>query len=436
MLKRDYFLAAMKAGEYKRRAFVISIFSLLNEGSDDYKKNAYSYRLVQTPAGFFFVDPTNSNQLTKIDDAVLGQPLFAPKETIQLTKDDGVENLDTDIETTYGRLLFNYTVLIYAFGNKLPYQNKKVNPSNIESMIVNRIKDTPKDDSERTSAFIYVDEYLRFCDAMFFLTGLTQICVPGGSEKVITPAPGVLEYKRKLLEENKDSLTDSSTIAKIDEALVNYDKAYMKGDVGEGFLISGKAYEIVRKRLFSMHGAEAGLSDSLNMDLMENSLNEGWDVEKFPTMNNNLRAGSFNRGAQTQLGGESVKWLLRSSSNMRVAQEDCGTNIGMVFTISDEDYKKLISFYVIENDQSILIENEDMAKKYIGKEVMVRSPMFCKLDKTDYCEKCVGTRLAQHPTGLSVAISEFGSNILLLFLKSMHGKALSLSRMDYKTSIS
>lgn len=435
MNKRDYFIASLLSGAGYKRAWSVSIFSLINESAEAYKKDPYPYRLVQIPTGFFFVDPNKNNELTKIDDTKIGEPLFSVTEKLTVTKEDNIPNLKETIITTYGNLYFNYVVLCYSVGDKIPYQNKRINVIDTEFKITSVMQDTPIENIPKEKGVIYVDEYLKFCDAIFSLVSLTQICVPSATEKVITPAPGISEYKNKLLLENKDKLTDPAVIAKIDALLVEYDKAYLKGDLGEGFLINEKSYNVVRKRLFGMQGAETGLTSTHEVDLISNSLNEGWDMSKFPTIINTLRSGSFDRGAQTQLGGESVKWLLRSSSNINITEDDCGSTLGITFDIDDINYDKLINFYVIKNNESTLIENEEQAQKYINKKVMVRSPMYCKLGKTDYCKKCCGTNLSQHPTGASVAISEFGSIILTLFLKKMHGKTLSLSVMDYKRVI-
>jgi hypothetical protein len=435
MLKKDLFMLAMKASEYKRRSFVISAFSVIQEAPDAWKRQPYPYRIVQTPAGVFFVDPNNEMQLTLIDDVKSGEAIYYAKEQVQITKGE-VLNCSENITTTYGRLLFNYTVIINSFKNKIPYLNMKVSPKQIEDLIIGRLKDNPEKEEDRNDTDIYVSEYLDFSNAMFYLTGFTQICVPAATPKTITGAPGIAELKDKLLEENKDRLHDPAVIAKIDAELVAFDKAYMKGDLGEGFLINtGKSYDIVRKKLYGMHGAEVGLEEKVDVDLIKNSLSQGWDIEKFPAMNNSLRAGSFNRGAQTALGGESVKWLLRASSNMNVTLDDCGSNLGIVINVNASNIHKLVGFSVVTKGGSKLIETIEEANSYINKKIMLRSPMFCKLTKTDFCKTCVGTNLSASPTGLSVAISEFGSAVLSMFLKASHGKALKLSRMNYLTAI-
>lgn len=446
MNKQTLFLKAMGAQEYRRRAWVFSAFSLIREAPDAWRKDPYPYRLVQTPTGHFYVDPDQQLALVSISDGVVGEALYRVKEEVTITHLSGVPNyqirnkdavIDETVSclTTYGNLLFNFICVIHPFGVKLNYIEGRVSPSQMEDLIVKRLKDAPIDLSTKNDQDIYVDEYLVFCDAMFYLAGFTQLCVPASTRKTMTAAPGIVELKERLLEENKDRLHDPAIIAKIDAELVAFDKAYMKGDLGEGFLISGKAYNIVRKKLFGMHGAEVGLDNGVDVDLIKNSLSQGWDLSKFPAMNNSLRAGSYGRGAETMLGGESVKWLLRASSNINVALADCGSRLGNTKYIDGDNYTWLTGFHVITAEGIVEVPSDEVAKTYVGRSVLVRSPMYCKLDKTDFCAVCVGARLAQNPTGLSIAVSEFGSSFLAISLKSSHGKALSLAKMNYKTAI-
>lgn len=438
MKKLDFFIKAMQAGEYRRRAWVISAFSLIKEAPDAWKKDPYPYRIVQTPGGHLFVDPESGNQLSSIDGTAGDQAPFQIKDAVTL-QPDSVPNLTETIESTYGNLLFNYTAVVFPFGNKIPYVQGRVSPSQMEDMILPRLADDPKEGDTVVKAMgqtapIYVSEYLAFTDAMFYLAGFTQLCVPAATRKTMTAAPGIQELKERLLEENKDRLHDAAVIAKIQRELIAYDRAYLKGDPGENFLIGKKSFEVVRSKLFGMHGAETGLDEGVDVALIKNSLSQGWDVEKFPEMNNSLRAGSFNRGAQTQMGGEAVKWLLRASSNISVKQDDCGARLGKVVDVDGDNYKRLEGFYVLQARGDLLIDKEN-SSSLVGKQVQVRSPMYCKLDATDYCKHCVGEQLGNNPTGLSIAVSEYGSAFLDIFLKAAHGKQLMLAPMDYKTAI-
>jgi hypothetical protein len=372
-------------------------------------------------------------------------------------------------------------MVAYPFGRKIPYLTGRISPGMLEKMVLPRLQDDPTPSAQMvlnaanrlhdsgtkpitdqvneihmangqppmfdgpsvlslasnahpTKAPIYVKEYLVMADSAFYLAGFTQLWVPAATRKAMTAPPGILELKAKLLEQYKDKLHDPAVIAKIDAELIAFDSAYLKGDDAEGFLIENKSRKVVRRKLFLMTGAEAGLDDGVDVDLIPNSLSEGWDISKFPIMNDSLRAGSYNRGAETMLGGEAVKWLLRASSNMIVTSDDCHSTLGVPVLLSDENKKKYMGFSVVTDTGSEKLVDETIGT-YLGKKVMIRSPMFCRLEKTDYCGVCVGPRLAVNPTALSSAVSEYGSKFMLLFMKKMHGTQLALAHMDYRTAI-
>lgn len=428
MLKNDFYLAAMKAELYKKKSFVISAFSLIREDISKWKDDPYLYRIVQTPTGNFFVN--EQKELVLIEDAVAGEPVLKFKDPIEL-KANQVPNLKKDITSTVGNVLFNYCCIVNPFGTKMDYIEGKVKINAIEDDIAKRLADVNKEVVEKDPNLIYIDEYLKFSDSLLYITNFTQLCVWAGTEKTMTPPPGLKEFKATLFEKYKGQLNDPTVAAMIDAELVAFDNEYLKGDPGENFLMDGKPKK-ARKRLFLMYGAETGFDATVGVDLIKNSLNEGWELDKFPTMNNALRAGSYYRGAETQLGGESVKWLLRASSNLNVVSDDCGSRIGKQFLVTSQNAKKLIGFNVITEEGIKEISEDTDTGSYLGKKIMVRSPMYCKLSRTDFCKACIGKKLSLNPTGLSLAVSEYGSKFMLIFMSKMHSKALTLAKIDYK----
>jgi len=430
MNKIEFFMAAMKSDLFKKRAWVVSAFAIINEDFTVWSKSPYPYRIVQTSTGYFYCDPDKDLKLTLIEDAETGKPLFNFKETISLKAGD-VPNLTKDIVTVIGNVFFNYCCIVYAFGDKIEFMQGSVDISDVEDMIAGRMED---DDSQKKGA-IFVKEYLRFANSVAFLTNFTQLCVWAATEKMLKAPPGIKEFKEKLLQENKDRLSDPMVIAKIDAQLVAFDAAYLKDDPCENFLLSKKSRNIVRKKMFLMHGAEVGLSQGVEVDLISNSLDQGWQPEKFSAMNNSLRAGSYNRGIETALGGDAVKWLLRASSNIVATIDDCGTLLGKDIVVGTDDVKKILGMSLIENGQPVLMDTPEQAGSYLGKAVRVRSPMYCNVNNTDYCLTCIGKRLANNPTAISIAVSEYGSKFQSLFMALGHAKAILLAKMEYQKSI-
>ena len=436
MNKTDYFLKAIQAGLFKKKAWVISAFSIIAEDPNIHKEDRYLYRLVQNTVGHFFISEINSGgepKLEAIEDGVAGQPLFDFMDEIHLKKGD-LENVDKDITTTIGNTFFNAHCVIWAFGAKVPFVVGEVNPGKFENMIAANLYDTPKVGDMREPHKFYVDEYLKFVDSVYHLTNYSQLCVIAGTPKTMVAAPGIIEYRKQLIEENKDRLTDPAVIAAIDAKLIAYDNEFLKGDPGERFLISGKS-RAVRKKLFGMHGAEIGLNESNKVALIKNSLSEGWDINAFSTMNDSLRAGSHSRGAKTELGGVAFKELLRASSNVTITEDDCGSQVGFPTFHTANSVRNIIGFTVIDEGKQEFVADEISAGKYLGKSIMVRSPMYCHLPATDYCKTCCGKAMSENPTGVSLMVSEYGSAMLYIFMSAAHSKALVLAKMDYKTAI-
>jgi hypothetical protein len=430
MQVNELFLTAMKKGLYKKRAWIISGFSIILESVDEWTKDPYDYRIVQTPTGHFYVDPS-SKELFRIEGTTPNEPIFKFSNPIDLKADD-CPNLSKDIRSTIGDLFVNYVCLVYPFNKKIPYNVGFFDIKKIEATIAKVLTDTPAQQSDKKDNLIYVDEYVKFADSISYLEEFAQLCVWAGTFKTMTGPENVKQVRDKLLLENKDHLDDPLVISRIEKELIALDTEYLKGDPGENFLNSSKARNVVRKKQFLMIGAEAGLEGGNKVDAITNSLDEGWDIKKFPSMNNNLRAGSFNRGAETALGGEAVKWLLRASSNVRVVDTDCGTTIGKVIDLEESNKNLLLDFSVVTKEGYKTITDENELGAYLGKKIMIRSPMYCKLTKTDYCKVCVGVKLAKNPTALSLVVSDYGSKMMYIFMQAVHGKALTTARLDWK----
>ena len=375
---------------------------------------------------FFFSHETGDWEV--IDDAKAEDPLFSIGEALEINAGEIPNLTEGKSTTTYKKYVFNWIVLVWPFGDKIPYiADDDIGPGLIEAVVEPRLTDDralhPKPNA------IFVSEYLKFTEAADYLTTFTSLFVPGVSEGAITLSPIVKELRDKLLKEHKDELTDPSVLAKIDAELVALDKQVLDKDSAAGFLIDKKSYNIVRKKLFYMLGAEEGFKESTQADPVLKSLSEGWDINKFPTMMSILRAGSYNRGAETALGGDQVKWMLRASSNIRITIDDCGSKTGVPRVVTDKNTDNLIGMTVIEGGKNILLTAENI-KSYVGKRVHVRSPLFCKLEATDFCKCCVGTRLAEHPTGASAAVAKYGDVFMLLFMKKMHGNSVTVAELD------
>lgn len=432
----EYFIKAILAGLYKKQNWVISVFALIHEGPNDWKEDPFSYRLVGSPTGYSFVSPDDNKVLIPITDGEGGKPLISHKEVIKITPEYAMNLTAPELETTTGNFLYNHIVLIHAFGAKIPYVNsrKAGNIGAVEKKFVPLLTDNPKDDLVDENV-IYVRDKLKFDKAVLQLRGYTQLFCPALTEKAITAPPGIIEFRAKLLKQYEGRLSDPTIIAMINAELVKFDALYYKGDKCEDFLLSGKSRETVRRKLYLMTGAEPGLEDKATLDLIPSSLSEGWDISAYPAMINSMRSGSYQRGAETMLGGEAVKWLLRASANLMILEGDCGSALGFPTLITEENSDNLMGFHIVGDDKKALQLTTNNLNSYLGKLVLLRSPQFCNHLLTDYCEVCTGPRLSLNKRALSAAVSAYGSRFMSISMGAMHSKALTLAKMDFKESI-
>lgn len=425
MTKLEFFILAMKADMFKQVKWVVSAFAKTVEGPDDWKKDPYPYRIIQTTTNYFFVDPDNNNDLTLLDDALITEPLFNPKERIQLFPSD-VPNLSSPIESCYGNLLFNYQCLVYPYGSKVPYLQGRVTSSRLEDIILKLYKDDPTDGSPLDPKAIYTNEFIVMCDAVFHLENYMQLFTPAGSERSMTSHPDMYKLRDELFEENKETIHIPTTLARITGELEKLDREWLKDDPDSlDFYLKSKSFKVIRRKLFETLGSDAGLTDGINVDPVKRSLSEGWTASDFTQLNNAHRASSFSRGAETMLGGEQVKWLLRASSNIMVTDDDCGSTLGIDHKINNTH----IGFTVINGNKQIKL-TEDNITPFIGTTLPMRSAMFCKLLKTDYCKTCVGPRLSLNPTAAFTAVSRIGDTMLAISLAAAHSGSIDVAELD------
>jgi hypothetical protein len=436
MQKLNYLKLAIESKAYRDKSWVFSIVSQIQEGPEDYLKNPFPYRLVQTMSGFYFVDPQQDNKLTMIDGIKAGEPLFTFTERIAIDP-TWCANLKEDIETTLGRLLVNLLAIVDVFNVKIPYINKPITVDAVESIIAKKLKDTPAPDTPRDSESIYVDEYNRFIDRLQFIAILAPLCVWSATKMNVVAPVGITEYRDQLVKEYGDKLTDPAHLAEFEDKLREFDTKYLADDPTNGKFLSGDMKNIRRKKLFLTSGAEMGFKITSKVSPVISSLSDGWghDQKDFVSSMNGLRAGSYARGTETIKGGVTAKTLLRSLGSFKIVDNDCGSTMGLKRTFTKDTASKTIGRYMLTGNKSVVID-DDTANSLIDKEITLRSPLYCRSEGETFCRYCVGDKLALSPEGLSLAVTDVSNVILYSFMKLMHGKRLSTAHYDFNVTLS
>lgn len=364
------------------------------------------------------------------------EPLFDETDYLEVYKGD-LPNVTKDYlgtSTTYGDYLFNARTSVYAFNSQLEYMTGPINIEKVESIIASRLKDNPSD-GVKDSKYLYVSDYLKWGQAICDLTGFCDVWVPAASPKSMTTDPEIPALKEKLLKENKDRLHDPVVQSEIQNALIEKDKAWLKNDRSWNFFLKSKQFDTARKRMYLIHGPEAGFSEGTTAELITNTLADGWNLKKLPAMINSLRAGSYFRGSLTALGGESVKFFMRIFQNTMISMKDCGVTYGLPVTITRYNVDTLPNVYRIENFKPVLITKE-WAYDNLGKTIEIRSPGYCKASRNDFCEICSGADNAMNPAVFKSEVPGIGSRFMSIMMASAHAKALKTANIDYELFLS
>ena len=460
MLKRDFFIKALNAGTGKKRAWVNSVFSLVIGHAPGFKDTPYWYKVRVIEGEMSFLDPNHDMIVhadpelggagpeqpawTVIEDYENGKALFEWKDPLTIAPGE-VANYQGNglLETTYGNAFFNYMALVLPFGKTLPYMTGQIDVKDIEKEIVGRLIDDPVDEdipAHRPDLLpmapdgqIYARQYLHFCDNALSLMAYATSIVASASRKSMVAHPDRTAVRNMLVEKYKDQLNDPATVAKIGKALEELDREWLKGDASEGFYKSdaSKFFGGTRKRMFYMFGGESPFEDGTQVQFIQKSLEEGIDTDHMEVMNNSTRFGSYNRGAQTKLGGESTKTIYRMLGTVRISMPDCGTAVGVPVTVNNFSAAAITGFTILKGTENVLLTPENI-NSYMGRTVFVRGPGVCKAEGKNCCAVCAGRALSEQPNGLAAASAGLGGRFLSLFLKKMHAGALKTTRWNWR----
>jgi hypothetical protein len=347
---------------------------------------------------------------------------FSIYDQIDLKPND-IVNCTEKCQTTIGRFVTNYLLLVDAVGDKVPYVNDVWKISDVESKLSKLI----------LTGKITTEQYRRYMDNGYFLAHFGELCVPSITAKSLSTDPQVKVRREELLAKYKDTLTDPKVISAIEQELIAMDKAWLKGDPSTGFFDADpkKSWSINRKKMFLLVGGIDELADNPTISVITNPLSDGMNKNNFDAIANEIRKGSYSRGKETMYGGLLIKIIARAFQDIKLIETDCGTNEGIRIMFNDNTVspQNFISRVVMVNDKGVEITEANW-QGFLGKTVTLRSPMTCK-SVNGLCYTCSGmvfkTLDIKSPGILAIEISsKFQNNSM----KQMHGTVISTTKVD------
>lgn len=436
MNKIEYLKQALQTDLAINLAWVYSAFCTVKEGPEDYLKDPYPFRILNTHPKYQFISKSSTDvgkvELVDLDDSSTKEPLFKFKDRVKVDP-TWAPNITGAIETGIGNLIFNAVVVVPHFGSRFPFFAEKISIKEIEKIIASRLTDTLPPGTERDPKLIYVDEYLRFRDSLVYMESFASIVSWSATRKGITAPTGLAPFKKKLLEKYGDTLKDPAVFAEYEGELKAFDREYLKDDPAYGTFISGKVLNVSRKKIFLSIGIPERLDTNDPIVPITRSLDDGQptDPDQYAAVINGARFGSFSRGAETENGGVVSKSVIRIGNNFVIDDKDCGTPLGLRRKITAKNKDTFLGRALVKGEGTLFIEKIEQLDNLVGKTVVVRSPATCRAGPGDkICKTCSGVALSQYKEGLVIALLEVSHLILTQSLKAMHGKVLETAEVD------
>ena len=169
--KREYFLAALNAGSYLYKRWVLEAFSVTIPNPDPVE---HPLPLSQDKDGWYFTDEFGQ-RVDIVEPVVKGESLFGIYDEIVLEPGD-VPNIHQTLVTTYGRVLANQFLLVYPFGGRFPFMDGELNPGMFDKIIEKKLVDDGEPNPPPNA--ITIEENWKYSDATAMLCEFTQLCVP------------------------------------------------------------------------------------------------------------------------------------------------------------------------------------------------------------------------------------------------------------------
>jgi hypothetical protein len=167
-----------------------------------------------------------------------------------------------------------------------------------------------------------------------------------------------------------------------------------------------------------------------HFDFIETSHMGGLEVKDLPAHANSIIAGQYPTSIATANTGYLGKQLIALLQMLSLDEPgtDCGTKNPIPIAITKHNKLDMLDSYIHENGTLVLLTSQNI-DKYVGKIVMMRSPMSCVTEKI--CNICAGElfyKLDIRDAGMYS--TQLSHSMLNLSLKAKHVSTISLTQLD------
>lgn len=333
------------------------------------------------------------------------------------------------IDTTAGRFVMNLFLLgnarytsLFTYINE-PWTKKII--GKVNSQLASALLE------EKISSLDFMD----FIDReTWFSYGITSFVSPGLSNDIYKEIPSVNALKHKLLQENAEAVknVDVAVLNKIDDEVKTKFVDEIKDKTAYDYMASGSAKDVVGVTS-AMRGLVNESKDNTKFRFADSSLQEGIKKSEIAIYADNGIGSACSRGIDTAMGGYIVKKFNMAFQHLRLDKpgSDCHTKFGLKVTLGKDAKDKYHLRYAEYAGKEYLL-TEDNLKALAGKEVKIRSPMFCT--GKHICNKCIGEMyyrmIPSETPRIGFMLMKIGSGLLNASLKNFHESKIKSKNLN------
>lgn len=346
--------------------------------------------------------------------ANLEKPIISIYDTTTITRNG------KKIDTTIGQLIVNKVIFARLWDNPhfeyVHYMTEKSFVKKMKHLRQLSIEEKVTVADLKKTVDLYSEFVLR----------LATIYNAGCTSEMLNTDEDFKNYRDKCFDEVREEIIKNNDIELLEKTIkkvIEYAKEkYKDNDMYELYESEGKSSWTGD---FATMQISVGGVASLTGDkpaLILNSLNDGIPYENMAEFANTGMRGAVDRGNETALAGEQYKNISNAAASVLGFRGDCGTKEGEQVNITNPDL--LFNRYVIESTGNLVKVTTENIDKYLGKDIVIRTPFKCKTKNGHFCSTCSGDGpfdLAKTDTvNLGLFITDIASKILNLFMQSTH----------------
>lgn len=333
----------------------------------------------------------------------------------------------TRVTTTAGQFIFNKLIIERDLKDVLGYINKPIDKKELEN-IENILSKALLNDS------ITVEAMTNYFNRLQWLSMQFHAVICGSfTMNTLKPNKDVISLRDKLIKANREKLKagDVITAANIEKDVLALANQKLSGDTGLDLYKSGArgSFNNNFKNISAMKGSIFNPTTG-KFDIVESNFMEGIRKEELAAYGNAIITGAYPKAIGTAVSGYFSKQIIAALQAITLDKSgsNCGTKGYLNIIITKENQEDFIYRYIIEGTKLILLDDKNITN-YIGKQVKMRSPMYCIGDKL--CSICAGKMYEKLDiVNIGLTAARISSTLLNLSMKKFHDTSSKLTKLN------